>query len=88
MKKTAKQRLCWNCEGSVAMTDETCPFCGVSVVPATLDDGSNAGFIPPYQMGGVENRVPLSPYAAHSVEEPAEAEKTLLKYEEPEPAFA
>jgi hypothetical protein len=44
------------------MAEETCPFCGVSVVPATLE-GVNPLFAPPYAMGAaVSSRVPPSPY--------------------------
>ena len=49
MKEGAKKRLCWNCEGSVSLNAETCPFCGVSVIPATLDGTSNI-FTPPYAL--------------------------------------
>lgn len=33
MNKPVKQKLCWNCEGSVARTLENCPFCGVYLNP-------------------------------------------------------
>lgn len=48
MSKPVKTKLCWNCEGTVSLAEETCPYCGVSVIPATLD-GSYDGFAPPYR---------------------------------------
>lgn len=61
-----KKKLCWNCEGSVSVAEETCPYCGVSVIPASLD-GTTHGLNPPYQMnqmsGVKENVVPRSPFA-------------------------
>lgn len=33
MNKPVKQKLCWNCEGSVARTLENCPYCGVYLNP-------------------------------------------------------
>ena len=54
MNKTAKKRLCWNCEGSVSLEAETCPYCGVSVIPATLEN-INAGFTPSYRLGAAQD---------------------------------
>lgn len=72
MNKSQKKRLCWNCEGSVSISEETCPFCGVSVVPAFLE-GAGAEFAPPY-FSYAENDldIPKSPFAGH--EEFAEPE--------------
>lgn len=50
MNKVLKTRLCWNCEGSVSIAEETCPFCGVSVVPASLDPSPLNNFAPPYSI--------------------------------------
>jgi len=64
MSKLVKTKLCWNCEGAVAFNAENCPFCGVSVVPASLD-GTPANFAPPYNMGTSQDAyIPRSPYAA------------------------
>lgn len=48
MNKPIKKRLCWNCEGNVSAEAEICPYCGVSVVPASLD-GNSQSFAPLYQ---------------------------------------
>lgn len=29
MSALPKKKLCWNCEGSVALQEEDCPYCGV-----------------------------------------------------------
>lgn len=63
MKKASKKRLCWNCEGSVTVDAETCPYCGVSVVPASLDTMSS-GFMPSYKQGELsDGAIPKSPYS-------------------------
>jgi len=63
MSKQLKKRLCWNCEGSIVVSEETCPFCGVSVIPASLD-GPGQSFAPPYQFSSIaESSIPNSPYA-------------------------
>jgi ribosomal protein S27AE len=57
-----KKKLCWNCEGNVSVSEETCPYCGVSVIPASLEGTSNS-YIPPYQMGTAQSvSVPPPPY--------------------------
>lgn len=62
--KQAKTRLCWNCEGNVLISQEVCPFCGVSVVPASLDERSS--FAPSYRISGhSDSAVPDSSYAMH-----------------------
>ena len=64
MNKSQKKRLCWNCEGSVSVSEETCPFCGVSVIPAFLE-GAGAEFAPPYSHHAENDfGIPKSPFAA------------------------
>lgn len=69
MNANLKTRMCWNCEGRVALKEETCPYCGVSVVPASLD-GSEEAMPSPYQslfaQYPSENAAPIppSPYAS------------------------
>ena len=65
MNKTQRKRLCWNCEGSVSIAEETCPFCDVSVVPAFLEGSTieEPSFAPPYSSRVEENtEIPKSPY--------------------------
>ncbi|MBA3815778.1 MAG: hypothetical protein H0X29_04515 [Parachlamydiaceae bacterium] len=80
-----KKKLCWNCEGNVSLADETCPYCGVSVIPASLD-GPSHSHSPPYQMGEVqESAIPLPPYnsgqknelASEGIEEEVKGEQDL-----------
>ena len=87
MNNSLKKRLCWNCEGSVSIAEETCPFCGVSVVPAFLE-GTNNSFAPPYAMGSAQDStVPRSPYDAESeARDPLEAAVQVKDLDESEPA--
>jgi hypothetical protein len=67
MNAIPKKKLCWNCEGNVSLSDETCSYCGVSVVPSSLD-GSNENLIPPYRFttSHKDYTIPLAPYASES----------------------
>jgi hypothetical protein len=75
MNQKAKKKLCWNCEGSVSLAEETCPFCGVTVVPAFLE-GAAVEFAPPYATR-VENEfdIPKSPYGFDEEKQPAQQQK-------------
>jgi hypothetical protein len=70
MKANQKTRMCWNCEGRVSDREETCPYCGVSVVPASLDGGEESVQSPfqalfsNYQTD-IPADIPPSPYAVH-----------------------
>lgn len=78
MNNSQKKRLCWNCEGSVSIAEETCPFCGVSVVPAFLE-GTNNSYAPPYAIGSThETAVPRSPYDPIPDDEDASADPVSL----------
>lgn len=83
MDKQQKKRLCWNCEGNILMDQEICPFCGVSVVPAVLDQG-NHSFAPAYQMSHhtSNSAVPKSPYISEPIEQ--EPKETKSVYNERE----
>lgn len=65
MNHSPKKKLCWNCEGSVSLSEETCPFCGVTVVPAFLEGAGE--FSPPYASAHAESNpeIPKSPYGFH-----------------------
>ncbi len=63
-------RLCWNCEGRITMSEEICHLCGVSVIPASLDNPGKL-FTPPYQFDTTSgNAIPDSPYKEMQAEEP------------------
>lgn len=71
MNKTPKNKLCWNCEASVSVTAEVCPYCGVSVVPATLD---GTGHVLPYKMSSANDKaIPPPPYAQEDQEDKDES---------------
>jgi len=62
MNATSKKKLCWNCEGSVSLQQENCPYCGVYLSPIM---GNEAGILsPPYRMSSEEDQdhVPPAPF--------------------------
>lgn len=62
MNAISKNKLCWNCEANVSVTDENCPYCGVGVQNSLLQGYQNE-FSPPYRMGkGNQTVIPESPY--------------------------
>lgn len=86
MNHLPRKRLCWNCEGSVSLAEETCPFCGVSVVPAFLE-GAGAEFAPPYSSHAeTDYGVPKSPYGFHEEKDNLEAQQPK-EADEAEPAM-
>lgn len=69
MNQKAKKKLCWNCEGSVSLSEESCPYCGVTAIPAFLE-GAAAEFAPPYSATSTSDfDVPKSPYSFKEKEE-------------------
>lgn len=63
MNKPLKQKLCWNCEGSVARTLENCPYCGVYLNPEeeAPSQEPQAPYIPAEEEH--QQKVPEAPYA-------------------------
>lgn len=65
MTKNVKQKLCWNCEGSVARTIDNCPFCGVYLNPeeSASEDFNAEELKAPYTPSeALEKDVPQAPY--------------------------
>lgn len=48
MSGEAKKKLCWNCEGLVALHLENCPYCGVYLSPTETATQSMSSFDPPF----------------------------------------
>ncbi len=94
MSKPQKKRLCWNCEGAVATNAETCPYCGVTVVPASLENVST-GFAPSYRVGTADDDLTIfrSPYATQKINEENEPITTqsdqvaVKELDEQQPAY-
>ncbi len=63
MSAIPKKKLCWNCEGRVALPDENCPFCGVYLSSSSLlnQQSESTTHIPPYSPG-TDQSIPSSPY--------------------------
>lgn len=81
-----KTKLCWNCEGRVAFTEENCTYCGVYLSPTPIGNEEEDDDIPPppYRMDGARE-VPPAPYQTEEIVTakalPADAEqgmKTVL----------
>jgi len=90
MNHSLKKKLCWNCEGSVNLESETCPYCGVSVIPATLEGqeispmSQTTRFTPSYSKTEndlFDNFIPASPYA---FQQPVRNESHTKSYDETE----
>lgn len=64
MSATPKKKLCWNCEGRVALSEENCPFCGVYLSSSALINQAdeNSTHIAPYQNIN-DQTIPDSPYS-------------------------
>lgn len=74
MTATPKKKLCWNCEASVALHEENCPYCAVYLGPASVsgDESQNDPLAPPYKIQVMEEEggeLPEAPYAAEESEE-------------------
>ena len=50
MTTKTKKKLCWNCEGDVLLTASNCPFCGVSLEVAAMEEEKKDPFAPPYKL--------------------------------------
>lgn len=81
MNTKTKKKLCWNCEGNVAIIDETCPYCGVSldVSPMLSNAVGSDALNPPYKytQSTSETSIPLAPYRTEEQEPKAQVEETL-----------
>ena len=73
MSAIPKKKLCWNCEGRVAFSDENCPYCCVYLSSSSLINTHNettthiAPFAP-YRQGS-DKSVPASPYTLDQEED-------------------
>lgn len=68
MNKQVKQKLCWNCEGSVAIYLENCLYCGVYLNPDQKElEGHEIK--PHYHSNENELSIPEAPYKPEVEEE-------------------
>lgn len=82
MNTIPKSKLCWNCEANVLMTQEICPYCGVTIQTPSLE-GQREEFAPPYLMGAQKTQqIPTSPYASEDAEEKENEEQQELLEDE------
>lgn len=80
MSAIPKKKLCWNCDGRVALPDENCPYCGVYLSSSTLLNPQNesATHIPPYSSGS-DKSIPPSPYNLKENEEIIDEDKEEIQ---------
>lgn len=77
MNAIPKKKLCWNCEGRVALAEENCPYCGVYLSSSTLinQQDESSTHIAPYHSSS-DKSIPVSPYSQGNREEEAITEET------------
>lgn len=83
MNRQVKQKLCWNCEGSVATFIENCPYCGVYLSPEHQEELNFNLLKPPYPLQSEDNTdVPKAPYIPEDKNEAVPVkEKKIWKIE-------
>ncbi len=77
MSAIPKKKLCWNCEGRVALADENCPYCGVYLSSSALlnNQDENATHVAPYRTSS-EKTIPASPYNLNREEQDQQDEES------------
>ncbi len=80
MSTKTKKKLCWNCEGDVLVTATQCPFCGVSLEVAAMDNQkenqkSKDPFAPPYKLV-TNSSIPSSPYSPATAPQEKKSEES------------
>lgn len=85
MEPTPKKKLCWNCDGHVALQEELCPFCGVYLSP-TLETGvyePSQVLAPPYRIVSAEQEshtfIPPSPFNLTQPQEATQESPTNIE---------
>lgn len=83
MNAIPKKKMCWNCEGRVAFSDENCPYCGVYLSSSSLINPQNESstHIPPYRTGS-DKSIPASPYGMNKDVEEEKTEDTTESVQE------
>ncbi len=81
MNKKNEKRLCWNCDGSVSLHLNQCPYCGVDLTsPGGLDEETYKNhFASPFQTSLFDESPPPSPFG---VEEQTLIEESVVAEEE------
>lgn len=81
MNEKPKKKLCWNCEGSVSLENENCPYCGVylSSIAMSGQGDKDTLFAPPYRLANshADKEVPPSPFANSGTSEVASVSTQL-----------
>lgn len=88
MSPKTKKKLCWHCEGSVSVDNDTCPYCGVNIASVTPSD--SLPLKAPYAtVGESVTDLPEPPYPSSKKEaEETEEEQHSISQELRHTAFA
>ena len=73
MSAIPKKKLCWNCEGNVSREIDNCPYCGVYLHGAELEESS---YWNPSQHTSKTEEIPSPLYQIHQEEEAEEREES------------
>lgn len=87
MNAIPKKKLCWNCEGRVAFSEENCSYCGVYLSTSSLitTQDESTTHIAPYSVKKDQSNIPEAPYQSNEsnhedhiapLEDSLESEKT------------
>lgn len=70
MSALPKKKLCWNCEGNVAIDIDNCPYCAVYLHASELEGGThwNRGYSPSTKT----EEIPAPPYRIQTPEDQVE----------------
>lgn len=79
MNKKNEKKLCWNCDGSIALQQDQCPYCGVDLTTPTsvldpftfqknnisIPSGESASYLGhPFQKAYQDEAIPKAPYGS------------------------
>lgn len=82
-----KQKLCWNCEGSVSSQIENCPYCGVYLSPEEESSNSLLKSPYPYRQSEEALTIPKPPYIAQEEEQQPEDDQRIAEEAEDNGSF-
>lgn len=89
MSALPKKKLCWNCEGRVAYSDENCTYCGVYLSSSSLinqNDESSTHIAPlaPYRPKKEDTSIPHASFKNNFNEESGDSDQDELEDMTPE----
>ena len=79
MNTRPKTKMCWNCEGNVILTENTCPYCRVTLEQSLEEKKKHDPYTPPYNISNyISNAsIPTSPFALMQHEEQSQIQTSI-----------